>query len=420
MARQVRDIGLETRSGRLKLDRKDGPYFWRQMSVGAFVGYRKLNPKAGKEIAGNWYVRYLHNVTKTYKKKKLATADDYADENGTTILNFRQAQAEANKVIDADQTPNGYTVSDAIDGYILSYKKENSPSKRTLKTTLSVINKHIKPELGRLMVNDLEFGHLNKWRLALAPDSDEEDEEERYEIERKRKASANRVLTYLKAMLNYAYANIKEIKDDSAWRKLKPFKNVGAENVRPLSLSEVKRLLNACDPDFRLLVRAALYTGCRYGELITMKVNAFDSVLRRVIATKRTAKNSVTRQMSLNEDGLIFFKQVIAGKIGKVLIFLTSEGEAWGDSQQKRRMDDACEIAKIEPAATFHNLRDTYASILVSEGVPMRSVADLLGHSDTRITERCYAQFQQSVTDKLVMEHLPSFGVEDTNVEVLK
>ena len=41
---------------------------------------------------------------------------------------------------------------------------------------------------------------------------------------------------------------------------------------RYFSLDEVKRLLNAAAPDFRPLLRAALETGCRYGELTRLQV----------------------------------------------------------------------------------------------------------------------------------------------------
>ena len=40
---------------------------------------------------------------------------------------------------------------------------------------------------------------------------------------------------------------------------------------------EAERLLNASDPDFRLLVRAGLETGCRYSELARLEVHDFNS-----------------------------------------------------------------------------------------------------------------------------------------------
>ena len=43
-----------------------------------------------------------------------------------------------------------------------------------------------------------------------------------------------------------------------------------------LSDDECVRLVNACDGSFRDLVRAALLTGCRYGELTRMRAEDFN------------------------------------------------------------------------------------------------------------------------------------------------
>ena len=43
-----------------------------------------------------------------------------------------------------------------------------------------------------------------------------------------------------------------------------------------LSIAEAKRLLNACEPDFRALVRGALESGCRYSELARLEVHDFN------------------------------------------------------------------------------------------------------------------------------------------------
>jgi hypothetical protein len=64
--------------------------------------------------------------------------------------------------------------------------------------------------------------------------------------------------------LNRAY-NAGKVPTDAAWRKVKPFRHADAAVVRYLSDDEARRLVNACDNDFRLLVQAALLTGCLIG-----------------------------------------------------------------------------------------------------------------------------------------------------------
>ena len=110
--------------------------------------------------------------------------------------------------------------------------------------------------------------------IATKPTPDDED------ARRARKASANRILTMLKAALNRAF-NAGRISSDNAWRKVKPFKRVDEAVVRYLSGAEARRLVNACAVDFGKLVQAALLTGCRYAELARLKCGDFNAEAAR-------------------------------------------------------------------------------------------------------------------------------------------
>ena len=68
-----------------------------------------------------------------------------------------------------------------------------------------------------------------------------------------------------------------DITSDDAWRRVKPFKAVDTARVRYLLGAECVRLVNACQPDFRNLVRGALLTGCRYSELTAMHAADFNA-----------------------------------------------------------------------------------------------------------------------------------------------
>ena len=83
-------------------------------------------------------------------------------------------------------------------------------------------------------------------------------------------------------------------------------------------------------------------------------------------------------------------------------------------------MDAASARATVEPAATFHILRHTYASALAMKGVPMGVIAAQLGHADTRMTERHYAHLSPGYVADTIRAALPALGiVEKTNVRTL-
>ena len=92
---------------------------------------------------------------------------------------------------------------------------------------------------------------------------------------RKRRSAASRVLTILKAAPNFSNRT-RHFQNADAWREVRPFQNVDSPKVRFLSNDETTRLANACAPDLRAIVTAGLLTGCRYGELTSLKFQDFD------------------------------------------------------------------------------------------------------------------------------------------------
>jgi integrase len=92
---------------------------------------------------------------------------------------------------------------------------------------------------------------------------------------RKRQATANRVMTTLKAILNHGY-NEPMIASKAAWERITPFREADVAKVRYLSIPESRRLAPACPPAFGELVLAALFTGARYSELTALNAASFD------------------------------------------------------------------------------------------------------------------------------------------------
>ena len=235
---------------------------------------------------------------------------------------------------------------------------------------------------------------------------------------RKRRSTANRLLTILKAALNHAFAE-NRVATDEAWRRVKPFREADAERVRYLSADECKRLVNACPTDFRALVRGALASGCRYGELIAFTVADFDAEAGTI--TVRRSKAGKARHVALADEGRRIFESLTVGRAANERIFLRHDGEPWGASHQQRPLAAASMIARITPPVTFHNLRHTYGSSLAMQGVSMGVIAAQLGHADTRMTERHYAHLGPSYIAATVRASLPALGdFESGNVLPLR
>lgn len=306
-------------------------------------------------------------------------------------------------------------MKDAADAYMEWFKAHRKSARETRYT----IDTHILPALGKVEVERLTAKRLRAWHegLAKAPARlrTRPGQDQRYrhaaddpEAPRRRRATANRVITVLKALLNHAWQEGRVASDD-AWRRVKPFRQADAARVRHLTAAECKRLVNACDQEFRPLVRAALYTGCRYGELCRLSASDFNPDAGTV--TVREAKAGKPRHVALSDEGRKFFEAATAGRASDAPIFPRLDGNRWGRAHQTRPLRDACERAKITPAVSFHILRHTYASHLVMNGAPIQVVAHNLGHSDTRMVEKHYAHLQPSYIADAIRAAAPRLGI---------
>jgi integrase len=212
------------------------------------------------------------------------------------------------------------------------------------------------------------------------------------------------VLTYLKAALNHAWRS-GVVPSDDAWRRVKPFKSVEAPVIRYLSHDEIARLLNAAWGAFRDLVHGALLTGCRYGELCQLRVSDYNPDVGTL--TIRAGKGGGVRHVTLTGEGPELIEGLIAGRSPGGPLFLREEGRSWKRCEQLRPMSEACKRAGIAPAAGFHILRHTHASILAMRAVPMAVIARQLGHADTRMTERHYAHLAPNYVAETIRANFP-------------
>jgi integrase len=387
MARRVRDSGLESRAGRAKLKARGKPYY-KGIGEGLHLGYRK-----GK-VEGKWVVRrYAGN--QAYITDTIGTADDIADADGTIILNFWQAQEKARKIGGKLVYSGPYRVSDAVNAYLTYLGDRGWEIEHR-------IRKHILPSLGDMLVEDLSSDALRAWHNSMVRTGEDP------EIERKSKVSANRMLATLKSALNLAFREGK-VSNDAPWRRVQLFKNVIRARTRYLSIAECQRLINASDPDFRKLVRGALETGARYGELCRMVAGDFNPDAGTVHVLK--SKSGKERHIILTQDGAEFFAGLTAGRPNNAPMF----GKEWKRDWQTRPMLAACHNGMIEPAVNFHQLRHTWASHSVMAGMPLTVVARNLGHVDTKMVEKHYGHLAPSYVVDQVRQYAPRYGQDPIN-----
>jgi integrase len=417
MPRKVKSRELDSREARSRLKPRGMPYY-KALDKKLHLGYRRIKGKAG-----TWWARHYLGE-RQYAVEPIGTADDQSSADGVEILDFWQAQDKARermagRVHSNGKTTGPLTVKAALDQY-LEWLESNRKSGYDARRRAEAF---IYPKLGEIDCAALTADMLGKWHVGLAkalprvrtaPGNAQQHREFNGDEEaiRRRRASANRVLTILKAALNRAWRAGK-VPSDSEWRRVEPFEAVDAARIRYLTVAESKRLLNACDPDFRRLCQAALATGARYGELTELQVHDFNADAGTVAI--RRSKSGKPRHIVLTEEGVALFKELSAGRSGHDLVLRRANGEPFHKSDQARPMIEGCDRAKIKPRISFHILRHTWASLAVMNGVPLMIVAKNLGHADTRMVEKHYGHLAPSYVAEAIRKGAPVFGFKVDN-----
>ena len=217
------------------------------LSPSVALGYRK------GARGGAWLARLHDDETGKRMQEKIGKADDTLDADGLTVLSFPQAQAKvrewaaakAREIAGEVLSAGPYTVADAIRDYLDWFDRHRKGGA----STRSAVNAFILPALGEVDTRKLTRRRIEAWLHALAdsparlrtrPGAPQRfrDACSDPEAPRRRRATANRVLTILKAALNHALG-ASRIANDDAWRHVQRFGEVDA--ARPRYLSDERR-----------------------------------------------------------------------------------------------------------------------------------------------------------------------------------
>ena len=196
-------------------------------------------------------------------------------------------------------------------------------------------------------------------------------------------------LGHLRSALCWAERKNLIVKAPAIWRPERP----PPRDLR-LTKAEAKAFREACElPHLRLFVTVAMTTGARTGAILDLRWTRVDFdrglIYLQDPLQKKTTKGRAlvpmnkTLRAALEEarpSAISEFVVEYAGRqVGSVKKGLAGAGKRVG-----------------LPWVTAHVFRHSAATHMAEDGVPMERIAQYLGHSDSRITEKIYARFSPS------------------------
>lgn len=253
---------------------------------------------------------------------------------------------------------------------------------------------------------DILHLHLVPWFGDTRLDAIEDEDVEAYKAAKRDLGLSPKTVNNHLAVLSKLYGVAQEWKRVSRAPRTKPLK-VPVPETDFLTFDEAKALsAHAGAYPFGDMILLALHTGLRLGELIGLRVgdvvNDRIMVRQSIVRGRRgTPKSHKPREVPLNRHARAALVPGCAGRSkGEVFILrIDHRGEVTevcvAKDECERELHKACGRAGLRKIG-WHRLRHSFASHLAMRGVPLRTIQELLGHSDIRQTMR-YAHLSPNV-----------------------
>ena len=317
-----------------------------------------------------------------------------------SVIAARKEAKALKREIDRGEDPLGSrrsariapTVKELAERYI----EEHLPklAKTNASDQISMLQKLVLPEWKGRMVADITPTDVDRLLTKIAAGRARPAKPQ--PTQKRRKPLAPARPTPVRA--NRAGEMIRKMFSLAVQRKMRPDNPAFAFRKRPetardrfLTFDEIERLANALaiDEDQRAasIIRLCMLTGARLGEVRTATFDQFN--LDLAIWTKQAAYTKQRRihrvPISHEAVALIRLRRDIVPKGCPFLFPGDVPDQPVGDS--KRFWPKMQKVAEI-PDVRIHDLRHTFASLLVSGGASLEMIGRLLGHTQIGTTQR--------------------------------
>lgn len=272
--------------------------------------------------------------------------------------------------------------------------------RRTIKHYTAEVKLRIAPKLGSKKLASLTAANVTKWRRDLLAEHSPN--------------TANKALATLKAMNRWARGE--GLSTNTRFDDVQKLAAPPPASPRPYTPTEVMRIAEAF-PRMRdhTLILVAAYTGLRWSELVTLE---WDDInlnhptqpmleVRRSLDigkgfNRKTPKSSRSRTVPILDPAVHALHEWREHSTSNGIVFPSRGGNPLGTAWYQHDKSSAEPTAKDGPLGRArkrtgihiepHQLRDTFASILIAAGIGEIELSEILAHQTLETTRRRYGR----------------------------
>lgn len=319
-----------------------------------------------------WWMRFSHNGQQI--RRSTETADKKLAQRIFDKLKGEIAEEKWFEHLEGEEM----TFNELMTRYLTEHSSVNKTHKSYIRD--KSIEKHLAKAFGNLILTEITPKMIAE-----------------YKVKRRADGVSPRTINYELTFMSHAYnMAVKE------WELVKdnPVARVRKEKVRNfierwLTLEEEAKLLAASPQWLKEIIVFAINTGFRQGEIMALQWHQID--FGRKTITIYEQKNKCVDTLPLNITALnVLQNKVLAGHAAKDLVFGNPLHKYIGSSVLIRAFHRAIKKAGI-PKLRFHDLRHTFATRLVQNGVDLFTVQKLGRWKNTSMVMRYAHHYSESL-----------------------
>ncbi len=265
----------------------------------------------------------------------------------------------------------------------------------TVETYGSVLKTHLLPAFATIPTRAIDRNAVDKFRVALA------NKRQARSDKPLSTATVNQLLAVLKVVLRHA-ERVGDIDRAPEIRRLPKPKN----DIQPFSKEELAAILDAAESDWAPVFKLLAGTGMREGEAFALTWSDVDWNREEIRISKTFSRGHATapktrdsnRTISLTPIALEALRELKSRGVMEIGGNIIPRYQKGLESRLSYAWNRAIKRAGIEHRPV-RQLRHTFASLLLQDGVEVGWVSRQLGHSSMKTTFDYYLRFIPSTSE---------------------
>ena len=203
----------------------------------------------------------------------------------------------------------------------------------------------------------------------------------------------------------YQFLMVKGYVKSNPFYQLPSLSNSNSEyKEKVMTDQQAKAIISASD-SFEIRTKALIYlllnVAPRIGEVSRIRIADIDLDNNKIWIRSKGHNDQIARYSNFNDKTKsVLIDLIVEYGATREYLFVNYKGEQLSEQSLRKMWYEVCESIGIE-GITPHQCRHFVGSTLISKGVPTEKVAQVLGHSSIKTTERYYIKPKDNMNDVL-------------------